>query len=224
MAGHAKAPKKGPRAQRTERNLGGGRNATGAGRLVGFIERLERLASEIDELKNDVKEVKAEAKAEGFDLKTIAALLKLRQLTDDERREREALLDLYKAAIGMLDGTPLGDAARRRFDGGKEPGDGDSGGDEDDGADDGVPRDGDLSAQPAAEEALAAARERGAADARAGVRVLQNPFTAGDPRRAAWDEGWCREKGSDGMDLPPAWRRRPSGNDKGDSGGAEAGA
>jgi uncharacterized protein (UPF0335 family) len=222
MAPKGTGPKKGPRAARTESNLGGGRNATGASRLVGFVERLERLAAEIDELKDDVKEVKAEAKAEGFDIKTIAALLKLRKLTDDERREREALLDLYKAAIGMLDGTPLGEAARRRFDDGK----GKDGGD---GAGAGAGEEEDSSAGTQGAEAfgfeeLEAARERGGADALAGVRVLQNPFVAGDPRRAKWDEGWCREKGSDGMDLPAAWRRRAPDGDKDAGGGDGKGA
>jgi hypothetical protein len=40
--------------------------------------------------------------------------------------------------------------------------------------------------------------------------VFKNPYVAGDPRRAYWDEGWCEEVGSDGMDVPDAWRRKPN--------------
>ena len=54
-----------------------------------------------------------------------------------------------------------------------------------------------------------AERERRKQAARDGRTVLMNPYTADDPRRAYWDEGWCFESGSDGMDIPPAWRRTP---------------
>ncbi len=60
------------------------------------------------------------------------------------------------------------------------------------------------------QEMVDAAREEGAKAAASGAGVFANPYVAGDPRRAAWDEGWCRETGSDGMDLPAAFRRRRS--------------
>ena len=72
-----------------------------AERLRFFIDRLERLQGEQDELKDQVKDVKAEAKSEGFDLKTIQAVLKLRRKPKHQRSEEEDLLATYLAALGM---------------------------------------------------------------------------------------------------------------------------
>ncbi|WP_322997473.1 hypothetical protein [Castellaniella sp.] len=55
---------------------------------------------------------------------------------------------------------------------------------------------------------MEAARQQGEQDSRDGKRIIDNPFVAGDPRRAAWDEGHCKARGSDGMDIPEAWRRK----------------
>ncbi len=217
------------RKRKQEREMEKRQNSTAALRLRSFVERIERVQAEIDELRDDIKAIKAEAKSEGYDVKTIGRLLKLRQLSVEERQEQEALLDLYKAALGMLDGTPLGRAARDRFRrGGDDPGtegqDADAGGEDGaDGAGDGGGDDGEEDSGGApggfpAEE-IDAARAAGAEAARAGVRILQNPYVADDPRRAAWDEGWCQETGSDGMDLPEAWRPKPKKKQAGDEGG-----
>ena len=79
--------------------------------LRGFVQRIERLAEEKAALATDIKEVYAEAKAHGFDTPTIREIVKLRKLDQNERDAREALLDIYKAALGMLADTPLGEAA-----------------------------------------------------------------------------------------------------------------
>ena len=79
-------------------------------RLKSFIERIETLEEEKREIAEQIKDVFAEAKGEGFDVPTMRELLKLRKMQPHARSEREMLLDVYKAAIGMLDGTPLGDA------------------------------------------------------------------------------------------------------------------
>lgn len=74
--------------------------------------------------------------------------------------------------------------------------------------------------------AIDAARTQGVEDATAGKPVTDNPFPPHDPRRAAYDEGWCRASGSDGMDIPEAWRRsKPAKKSKPDEGddGAEPG-
>lgn len=195
-------------------------NGSTGGRILSFIERLERLLEEIAELREDVKAVKAEAKGEGFDVKTVMALIKLRAMTADERAERDALLDLYKAAIGMLDGTPLGQAAINRIMNPPKPPVADSGAggvgapDQDGSAASGgadAPPETELPETeppepPVSRADIDEARRRGAADAKADVKILANPYVAGDPRRAAWDEGWCREIGSDGMDVPAALR------------------
>ncbi len=72
-------------------------------RLKSFIERVERLEEEKAALAEDIKEIYAEAKAVGFDVKTIRKVIKLRKMDTEKRREEDELLELYKAAIGMPD-------------------------------------------------------------------------------------------------------------------------
>ena len=70
-------------------------------RLKAFIERLERLEEEKTALAEDMKEVYAEAKGVGFDTKTIRKLIRLRKMDAEKRQEEDALLELYKSAIGL---------------------------------------------------------------------------------------------------------------------------
>ena len=71
-------------------------------RLKSFIERIERLEEEKKALQEDIKEVYAEAKGTGFDVKIMRQILKLRKMDKDDLDEQEALLDVYKRALGML--------------------------------------------------------------------------------------------------------------------------
>jgi len=71
-------------------------------RLKSFIERLENLEDEKRELAEQIKDVFAEAKGEGYDIKTMRSLLKLRKMKPHDRSEQEELLEVYKAAIGMV--------------------------------------------------------------------------------------------------------------------------
>lgn len=80
-------------------------------RLRSFIERVERLEEEKRALASDIKEVYAEAKGTGFDTKIMRRLVKERRMDKDDLDEQEALLDVYKRALGMLADTPLGEAA-----------------------------------------------------------------------------------------------------------------
>ena len=84
---------------------------SGAKRLKSFIERIERLEEEKASLGDDLKAVYADAKAFGFDTRTIRRVVKLRKMDGSGREEQTALLDLYCAAVGF-DYTPLGRAAR----------------------------------------------------------------------------------------------------------------
>lgn len=70
--------------------------------LRAFIERVERLEEEKAALAADVKEVYAEAKATGFDVKTLRTIIGIRKLDASERAEQEALLDTYLIALGMV--------------------------------------------------------------------------------------------------------------------------
>src|SRR5258707_1982734 len=78
--------------------------ATGIAReqLKSIIERIERLEEEKQALADDIKEVYAEAKANGFDTKTLRTVIRIRKQDTSERQEQEALLDLYLQALGML--------------------------------------------------------------------------------------------------------------------------
>ncbi len=72
-----------------------------AQRLRSFIERVERLEEEKAALAADIREVYAEAKGDGFDVKTMRQIVRLRKLDSADRDEQEALLDLYKSALGL---------------------------------------------------------------------------------------------------------------------------
>ncbi len=74
-----------------------------AERLRSFIERIERLEEEKAALAGDIREVYAEAKATGFDVRTIRQVVRLRKLDRDARHEQDHLLDLYKQAVGLED-------------------------------------------------------------------------------------------------------------------------
>ena len=70
-------------------------------RLRGFVERVERLEEEKKALADDIKEVYAEAKGEGFDVKTLRQVIRLRKMDKADFQEAEAMLDLYLSALGM---------------------------------------------------------------------------------------------------------------------------
>ena len=67
-------------------------------RLKSFIERIERLEEEKKTLQADIKEVYAEAKGTGYDVKVLRKVVALRKRDLDERKEEEAILDLYLQA------------------------------------------------------------------------------------------------------------------------------
>ena len=69
------------------------------GKIRAFVERIENLDSEIGELNEQKKEVFAEAKGDGFDVKILKEIVKLRKQDEEERDERESMLDLYMRAM-----------------------------------------------------------------------------------------------------------------------------
>lgn len=72
-----------------------------ANELRQFIERLERLDAEKKDLAEQMKEVMAEAKGRGYDTKIIRKVIALRKRDDDDIAEEEAVLEMYKEALGM---------------------------------------------------------------------------------------------------------------------------
>ena len=74
-------------------------------RLQSLIERAERVIEERLAVSGDLKEIFAEAKSAGYDVRTIRAIIRERAMDDGERAEREALLETYRAALGMPGAT-----------------------------------------------------------------------------------------------------------------------
>ena len=72
-----------------------------AQQLKQFIERVERIEEEIRGGQDDRKDVLSEAKANGYDTRTINAIVKLRRMESHVRQEAEGLLETYKAALGL---------------------------------------------------------------------------------------------------------------------------
>jgi len=70
--------------------------------LKAFVERVERLEEEKKAISDDIKDVYAEAKGNGFDVKALRTIVRLRKLDADERREQETILETYMHALGML--------------------------------------------------------------------------------------------------------------------------
>ena len=79
------------------------------GKIRSFVERIENLDTELQELNEQKKEVFSEAKAEGFDVKILKEIIKLRKQDKEERDERETLLDLYMRA---MEAVPVENAAK----------------------------------------------------------------------------------------------------------------
>lgn len=76
--------------------------AVAANQLRAFIERIERLEEEKKSIADDIKDVYGEAKAMGYDVKTLRKVISIRKLDHNDRMEQEAVLDTYLAALGML--------------------------------------------------------------------------------------------------------------------------
>lgn len=73
-----------------------------ADELRAFVERLERLEAEKKDIADQVKEVLAECKGRGYDTKVVKKLISLRKRDKDDIAEEEAVLEMYKAALGMI--------------------------------------------------------------------------------------------------------------------------
>ncbi|MGY0790927.1 DUF2312 domain-containing protein [Azospirillum argentinense] len=74
-----------------------------ADRLRSFVERIERLEAEKQGLAEDIREVYAESKGTGFNIKIIRQIIRLRKMDKADRQEDEAILELYKEALGMVE-------------------------------------------------------------------------------------------------------------------------
>ncbi len=69
--------------------------------LKGYIERIEKLEQEKRDVQDHIRDVYAKAADEGWDIKVMKQIIRLRKIDDDDREEQEILLDTYKRALGM---------------------------------------------------------------------------------------------------------------------------
>ena len=76
-------------------------NGVDSRRLISFIERIERLEEEKKGVQDDIRDVFAQAKAEGWEIKAIREVLKLRKLNSAERDERDFLVEEYRKMAGI---------------------------------------------------------------------------------------------------------------------------
>jgi uncharacterized protein (UPF0335 family) len=70
--------------------------------LKAIIERIERLEEEKKTISDDIRDVYAEAKGNGFDVKALRTIVRLRKQDENERAEQETILETYMQALGML--------------------------------------------------------------------------------------------------------------------------
>ena len=70
--------------------------------LKAIIERIERLEEEKKTISDDIRDVYAESKGNGFDVKALRTIVRLRKQDPNERQEQETILETYMQALGML--------------------------------------------------------------------------------------------------------------------------
>lgn len=77
-------------------------NLIAKSKLEAFIKRVEKLVVERSSINEDIKIIMDEAKAAGFDKRTLRECIKLRAMDSEKRTEQEELRDLYLAALGLV--------------------------------------------------------------------------------------------------------------------------
>ena len=70
--------------------------------LKSIIERIERLEEEKKTISDDIRDVYAESKGNGFDVKALRQIVRLRKQDPNERQEQETILETYMQALGMI--------------------------------------------------------------------------------------------------------------------------
>jgi len=86
-------------------DIGVGHNSVTAiavDQLRSIIERVERLEDDKKAITDDIKDVYAEAKGNGYDVKALRTIVRMRKIEISKREEEEAVLETYLAALGMI--------------------------------------------------------------------------------------------------------------------------
>ena len=72
------------------------------GQLKSIVERIERLEEEKKVIADDIRDIYAESKGNGYDVKALRTVIRMRKLDPNERQEQESILESYMQALGML--------------------------------------------------------------------------------------------------------------------------
>ena len=83
-------------------NFGHNSAVMAADQIKAIIERIERLEEEKKSISDDIKDVYGEAKGNGYDVKALRTIIRMRKQDANERAEQETILDTYLQALGML--------------------------------------------------------------------------------------------------------------------------
>ncbi len=210
------------------------RNMTMSQELRAAADDIIALEIEKKEIADDIKARYEALEAKGFDVSAVKIAVKRRKESATQRaarRERDAIADVYSAAMGDLFGKALDDLTRQRMEEERQRLEdrarGDKKGESDDAAAPEQPSEPlpGTTGDQITPQMIDAAREEGRQARRADppARIVDNPYHSSDPRRAAWDEGWCEADGSDGMEVPEAWRRKKDEKPADDAKGGEGG-
>jgi uncharacterized protein (UPF0335 family) len=79
-----------------------GHNSVAADQLKSVVERIERLEEEKKTIADDIRDIYAESKGNGLDVKALRTIVRMRKESADDRASREAILETYMHALGMV--------------------------------------------------------------------------------------------------------------------------
>lgn len=72
------------------------------GQLKAIVERIEKLEEEKKAISDDIKDIYGEAKGNGFDVKALRTIVRMRKMDASDREEQETILETYLQALGMI--------------------------------------------------------------------------------------------------------------------------
>ncbi len=90
-----------PTLNNAEKNSAVRKGGVAGAELRQFVERVERLEEEKKAIADDIRDVFAEMKGRGYDVKVVRQILRMRKRDQSERKEEEAILEVYMQALGM---------------------------------------------------------------------------------------------------------------------------
>lgn len=89
-------------------------HSSDASKLKQYIEKIENLEEEKAKIQEDMSDVFGEAKSDGFDVKVMKKILKLRKMKEEDRENEDYLLDTYMMALGMIPPSHSNDENRQQ--------------------------------------------------------------------------------------------------------------